>query len=378
MPYTVNLDSATTRAAAEADPDGFIDQYPRGTLAIDEIQRVPKLLLSIKNSLDSNRTPGRFVITGSSNIMRLRGAEESLAGRIQTLSLRGLSHGERNGVTEDFAAMAFSLTPRTGAQLTESTLSRSDYFRLCTTSSYPGLLGLSERQAGLWLDSYFHTVLSKDVSSVAAIRHSDRLPVLLEYFAAQGSMEVVNAHLARALNLSESTIPSYVDALEAVFLIDKLPAWGNNLARRSVSRPKVSLQDSGLAAHIAGLSAESVELDIASASTGGLMESFVASELWKQRTWSSVDYRMFHFRDRDGAEVDLILENRRRHIVGIEVKATTSISRKHFRGLEKLREVLGERFIAGIVLYTGKQALPFGDRLWAMPIASLWEPRLST
>lgn len=368
----VNLDSQVARASAEADPDAFADQYPSGTLAIDEIQRVPKLFLSIKNALEKDRRPGRFVITGSSNLATLKGAEESLAGRAQTLHMRGLSQGERRGVCEDFPRFVWTLDK--GAELREyPDYTRDDYLCMVQASGFPEVRDAAPRTLNRWLANYLDRVLTRDAQEVTGIQYPDRLRQLLEYIASLGTAEFVAAGISRAIDLPARTVPTYLDALASVYLVDVLPAWGTNLAKRAVSRPKVFLQDTGAAAYLAGVDAEAMSTDISSVLTGGLVESFVANELLKQSAWSTVDFRLFHFRDRAGREVDLVMENRRRDVVGIEVKATSTVKASHFKGLEYLRDQAGDRFRAGVVLYTGQAALPFGDRLWALPMASLWD-----
>lgn len=367
----VNLDDAASLAAAKGDPDAFVRQYPNGTLAIDEIQRAPELFRAMKGALEEDRRPGRFIITGSSNLSTLKGAEESLAGRAETLYLRGFSQGEMQGRVEDFARFAWSLAQ--SHPLPEvPVLSRSEYFTLVATSTFPGIADANRRRQERWIDAYTERVLSTDASELFGIHYPDRLVKLLNLIARSGTSEFVAAHVARELDLPERSLPSYVEALASVFLVDVLPAWGRNLRKRAVSKPKVFTQDPGLAAILAGVDARALEEQSLSALAGGLVEAFVATELLKQRTWSAKTFTLNHFRSSPGHEVDLVLEDRRQSVVGIEVKAAMSISQKDFKGLIFLRDQLGAQFQAGIVLHAGKQILPMGDRLWAMPISTLW------
>ncbi|WP_216609960.1 ATP-binding protein [Cellulosimicrobium protaetiae] len=368
----VNLDSAVDRAAAERDPDGFASQFPQGILAIDEIQRVPELLLALKNSLETDRRPGRFLITGSADLLTLRGSQESLAGRAETIALHGLSRGEIVGRAEDFARYLWSLPQtRSLADLPEWT--RRDYLELATRSSFPEVYDASERRRDQWLGNYVDRVLGKDTTDISGVQFPDRLGPLLRVLAAQNATEFAAAQISRLLDVPVRSVPAYVKALRDVFLVSQVPAWGNNLTARAVSRPKVILADTGLAAFLCGADVDGLERDISSTATGGLVEGLVVSELAKQRGWSAIDFSLNHYRDRDGNEVDVVLENRRRQVVGIEVKATVSVTGKHARGLEVLRDRVGDRFVAGVVLHTGTRALPFGDRIWALPIAALWE-----
>lgn len=364
----LNLDNAATLQAAQTDPDGFVRQFPEGVVAIDEIQRVPALLRAIKAALDEDRRPGRFIVTGSSNLMNLKGAEESLAGRAETLRLRGFSRGERKGITEDFAANAWNPHP----QLPASDFERIDYLRMITESSFPEIADATPRRRDRWVQAYVERVLTKDATDLYGIQYPDRLRVLLGKVASQGASEFVAAHIGRELNIPERSVPGYLDALKNVFLIDVLPAWGTNLTRRVISKPKVFLQDPATAASLVGVDAASLEMQISSSFTGGLLESFVATELLKQQEWSAIPFKLFHFRDSTGKEVDLVMESRNREVVGVEVKAAVSLQSKDFSGLRHLQKLAGERFRCGILLYAGKESLPMGPGLWAMPISALW------
>lgn len=364
----LNLDNAATLQAAQTDPDGFVRQFPEGVVAIDEIQRVPALLRAIKAALDEDRRPGRFIVTGSSNLMNLKGAEESLAGRAETLRLRGFSQGERKGITEDFAANAWNPHP----QLPASEFERIDYLRMITESSFPEIAEATPRRRDRWVQAYVERVLTKDATDLYGIQYPDRLRVLLGKIASQGASEFVAAHIGRELNIPERSVPGYLDALKNVFLIDVLPAWGTNLTRRVISKPKVFLQDPATAASLVGVDAASLEMQISSSFTGGLLESFVATELLKQQEWSAIPFKLFHFRDSTGKEVDLVMESRNREVVGVEVKAAVSLQGKDFSGLRHLQKLAGERFRCGILLYAGKESLPMGPGLWAMPISALW------
>lgn len=364
----LNLDNAATLQAAQTDPDGFVRQFPEGVVAIDEIQRVPALLRAIKAALDEDRRPGRFIVTGSSNLMNLKGAEESLAGRAETLRLRGFSRGERKGITEDFAANAWNPHP----QLPASDFERIDYLSMITESSFPEIAEATPRRRDRWVQAYVERVLTKDATDLYGIQYPDRLRVLLGKIASQGASEFVAAHIGRELNIPERSVPGYLDALKNVFLIDVLPAWGTNLTRRVISKPKVFLQDPATAASLVGVDAASLEMQISSSFTGGLLESFVATELLKQQEWSAVPFKLFHFRDSTGKEVDLVMESRSREVVGVEVKAAVSLQSKDFSGLRHLQKLAGKRFRCGILLYAGKESLPMGPGLWAMPISALW------
>lgn len=368
----VNLDDLAERGAAQADPDGFVSQYPQGTLAIDEVQRVPELLTSLKASVDRDRRPGRFIVTGSADLLSLRGAQESLAGRAQTVPLEAFSRDELDGQVADFAAFAWSL-PSIGTTDGHPDFTRRDYLEIATTPAFPEIHDRTRRAQERWLTGYTDRLLSKDSTDITGIHYPDRLATLLSVIAARNAGEFVAARVGREIDIPERTLPAYLQALRGVFLVRVIPGWSNNIANRSVSTPKVAVTDTGLAAHLAGVDVDGLERALSSTLTGGLLEGFVVGELAKQSAWSAKSTRMFHYRDDHSREVDIILEDRRRDIVGIEVKASSSPRPGDFKGLEYLRDRLGSRFVAGVVLHTGTRALPFGDRLWALPIATLWQ-----
>jgi predicted AAA+ superfamily ATPase len=251
-------------------------------------------------------------------------------------------------------------------------LSRRDYLSLCVTSAFPGIYNLTLRQQYRWLGNFVERILSKDAGDITGINHPDRLELLLQVLAAENSSETVAATMSRNIDIPERSIPTYIQALRQVFLVKQLPGWSSNTTKKAISRKKTTLVDVGLAAFLSGADVDGLERAISSTTTGGLVEGFVVGELSRQLSWSKIDAKLYHFRDSQKNEVDIVLENRKREIVGLEVKAATSIGKSDFKGLEFLRDAVGDRFVSGAVLYTGTNALPFGDRLWALPISTIW------
>ncbi len=221
-------------------------------------------------------------------------------------------------------------------------------------------------------------IVSRDARDVSRLPHLDRLLLLVRLLAANNSGELVKARIAAAAGIPETSLPAYLDLLETLYLIHQIPAWGNNLSARVTGRPKVALLDTGLAARLSNVTPVAMAPGAVSDVAGGLFEAFVAGELRRQLVWADADASLFHFRDRDGHEVDLIVEDADRNVAGIEVKASSSVGRDDFRGLTYLRDKLGGRFRLGVVLYTGHRALPFGDRLLALPLSAMWTPVGST
>ena len=366
----LSLDASATYNAALADPDAFVRQTD-GLLVVDEIQRAPALIRAMKDAVDEDRRPGRFLITGSANLLTIAGTQESLAGRAETVALYGLSQGEISGHREDFidrllGGDAEGLGSRAG------TLRRQDYLELVCAGSYPEALTREGRRRNAWFDNYVDRIVTRDARDLSRLAHLDRLPTLLRLLAANSSGELVKARVAQDAGIPETSLPGYLELLETLYLIQQLPAWGDNLTKRVVGRPKVSLLDTGLAARLNNVTPAAMAPGAVSDAAGGLLESFVAAEIRRQLVWAQTPARLFHFRDRDGLEVDLVIESDDRRAAGVEIKAAGSVNLHDFKGLTFLRDKLKSRFTLGVVFYTGTQALPFGDKLWALPYSALW------
>ena len=367
----LTLNNPPTLAAAKADPVSFVRQNPGGLLAIDEVQRAPELVLAIQDAVEEDRRPGRFLITGSANLMNLRGAHESLAGRAETVELFGLSQGELAGRVETFIDRLLAgdvLTVRSGT----FRLTRTEYAEIICAGSYPEPRQRFGTRRRTWFNNYLDRVLSRDAVDVSKLPHLSQLPSLLRLLAAQSSGELVLARVATDAGIPPSSLPAYVKLLEDLYLIHTLPAWGENLTRRETEKPKVALLDSGVVARLNNVTAEALGPDRVSVLAGDLFETFVAGELRKSLGWAERSASLFHFRTRDGVEVDIVVEDDDRNVAGIEVKASSSVNASDFKGLKFLQAKLGDRFSHGVVLYTGDKALPFGDRLTALPIQALW------
>jgi predicted AAA+ superfamily ATPase len=369
----VTFDNTTTLQAAREDPIGFAEQHRDGTLIIDEVQLFPQILRSIKLAVDTNRRPGRFIITGSADLLHISGANESLAGRAETVQLFPFSQGEMKGYREDFVATLLSTDIQTVFWQTEP-LRREDYAAIVAKGGYPEAVARDTRRQRAFFKNYLAGVLDHDAVNLSGLAHLDKLRLLFSLLSAQTSGELVKANLAKLVGIPESSIHAYLRLLGDLCLINELPAWGRNLSRRAIGRSKLCLNDTGLACFLNGKSAESLAGLPGSDAFGGLLESLAVVELLKQKAWSEADYSLYHFRDKDQREVDIVIELFDGRIIGLEVKATQTISRKHFAGLRRLRELLGDSFIAGIVLYTGNESLPFGNRLCALPLSTLWRP----
>lgn len=361
-----NLDSAEARAAAEVDPSGFVDSPD--VLVIDEIQRVPELLLAIKERVDTDPRPGRFLLTGSARVLGLRALPDTLPGRTETVELWPFSQGEIDGSPDGFIDAVFDgPTPRHS-----STVSRADYAERVVRGGFPEAVARTRAdRRERFFDSYVGDLIARDVSQLSEIERPAQMRALLGLLAARsGNLLVANA-LSSDLQVSARTVHRYLSLLEEVYLIKRIPAWARNVSARAVGTPKLAFVDSGVAANL--LDADARSLLRPGGPFGPLLEGFVAMELARQIGWSQRRVELSHYRTKDGTEVDIVLEDRRGRVVGIEVKAATTVRADDFRGLRHLADRLGPDLIAGIVLHTGTQTLSFGPRMRAMPLSSLWE-----
>jgi predicted AAA+ superfamily ATPase len=364
-----DLDRAQDRAAALADPVGFVDSP--GLLVIDEIQRAPELLLAIKATVDDDTRPGRFLLTGSSRLFGMTAAPDALPGRMETIELWPFSQGEIDDEPDGFIDAVFALGP---GLRHESAVSRADYAARIVRGGLPEAVSRTDaRRRGRFLDAYIQALIDRDVRQLSDIQHKGELRKLVRLLAARSGTIISAGSLESALGLTRPTISRYLQALDEIFLVKQIPGWSRNLGTRATSAPKMIFVDSGIAANEVAVDARALLRP--GAPFGPLLESFVLSELARQLTWSTELADLYHYRDHSKFEVDAVLENRRGQVVGIEVKAASTVGADDFRGLRRLADRLGDDFIAGVVLYTGTATLPFGDKLRAVPVSALWQVR---
>lgn len=360
----INLDDATYRRAAREDPVGLVRDVD-GAI-IDEIQRAPELMLAVKASVDANRRPGRFIITGSANLLTLHSVQDSMAGRIEVLPLLPLSQDE----IADQGPAHFLDRLFAGDRFTEPTRA-PDLIERVLTGGFPDVIARrtpARRQD--WLVAYATAIATHDVADIAHIERAATIPRLLRLVASLNGQLLNATDLGSRLGIDRKTALRYLQLIEQIFVVRTLSAWSTNPAKRLVKAPKLHFVDSGLAAALTGITAQRLQVD--RGPLGPLLESFVLSELDRQCTWSAGRYYFSHFRDKDGAEVDIVIESQHGAVAGIEVKAAASVGPRDFAGLTRLAAAAGDRFAGGIVLYDGASSLPFGDGKRAVPIAALW------
>jgi len=363
------LDEAAVREAASTDPTAFV--HHDGLLIIDEVQRVPDLLLAIKHEVDVIDTrPGRFLLTGSARLFALHQIPDLLPGRAETIELWPLSQGEIDREADGFVDAAF----RQGSALTvaRSDLRRADYLARALQGGYPEALRRADGgRRARFFESYIADLIARDVRQISQIERPADLRRLLNMLAASIASPAVPATFASRMQLPASTVKRYVDLLELLFIVRRIPAWSTNLTTRAVATPKLIAVDSGLAGHLAGLTLK--RANHVAAPVGPLVENFVLGELARQLSWAEEPVRLYHYRDRDQYEVDAVLERASGEIVAIEVKAAETVRAEDFKGIRRLQRRIGNQLIAGFVLYAGGQPLSFGDRLRALPISALWQ-----
>jgi hypothetical protein len=363
----VTFDNEAVREAARRDPLGFVEGLPRHTI-LDEVQRVPEIFPSLKAAIDERRTAGRYILTGSANVLFVPHLAESLAGRMGILRLHPLAQCEllakRPRFIETLLGGGFRtrLTDRLGPALAHRIVG----------GGYPEALARrtpARRRA--WYRDLVETQIQRDVRDIARIHSLDALPRLLALAASYTAQLLNVSDLAAPFQMTRQTIHDYVTVLERIFLLDRLPPWHRNRLSRVVKTSKLHMGDTGLACALLGIDA--VALSSQRDRLGPLLETFVVQELRRQASWLPDPVDFFHYRDRDDFEVDIVLERGGAAIAGVEVKAGASVTDADFRGLRKLRAAAGQQFASGVVLYDGASAARFDENLFAVPLRVLWE-----
>ncbi len=365
----LTFDDPGALAAAKGDPNGFVAGLnPRVTL--DEVQHVPELFPVIKAAIDRKRQSGRFLLTGSANAILLPKLSESLAGRMEAITVWPFSQGEINGTKETFIDAMFSRrsTAWTGKPVT---VRREELLETVLAGGYPVAIArhnASRRNA--WFQSYIMTILQRDIRDLANIADLTAVPRLLSVVAARAGGLLNFADLSRTMGLPQTTLKRYFALLESTFVVQMLRPWATNLGQRVIQTPKVYLNDTGLLSYLLGITAGRLRTEGTLA--GAALENFVLMELRKQSAWSATKPEIFYWRTASGQEVDLVLEDRMGRLAGVEVKAAATLNGSDVRGLQALATAAGKKWVRGVVLYTGTEVIPFADNLHGVPIARLW------
>lgn len=364
-PY-ITLDDAGALNAAKTDPVGFVRGINRAV--IDEVQRAPELMLAIKESVDRDDAPGRFLLTGSANLATVPAIADSLAGRMAVIQLLPFAQSEIHSTPGRLLDRLFSGDePAAG----ENVVLGNDLVEIVLRGGYPEVLRRATPARRIaWLEDYVALILDRDVRDIANIEQLDRLPRLLDVLAEHAGQLVNHSSFGAALGLSSVTAQKYVSILERLFLIRTLTPWSNNRLSRLIKTPKLHFLDTGLLATLREDEGDALREN--RSRFGALLESFVVSELLKLASWSERRLSFSHYRTKDQDEVDVVIEDRRGRIVGIEVKASATVRSEDFRGLRQLQDAVGDRFVRGLVLHDHDRVTPFGEKLQAAPLSILW------
>jgi predicted AAA+ superfamily ATPase len=361
----LTMDDQLTLLSAREDPVGMVRSLDRAV--IDEIQRAPELLLAIKKSVDEDRRPGRFLLTGSANLMALPTVADSLAGRMETLSLLPLSQseiGSRSGnwIDSAFAGQILEAEhPALGSDLIERVL----------RGGYPEAISrASAKRRVTWARQYIDAIIQRDVHDVAGIEKLDQLPRFLRALAQTAGQMCNYTQLGAQVGLDGKTASRYIGLFEQMYLLKRIDVWARNRLNRVVKTPKLQFIDSGLLTALLNLNNEEVQRD--RTRFGNVLETFVFGELLKHASTAEGDYHLLYYRDAAKFEVDVVIENGAGLIVGVEVKASATVKERDLRGLKKLASLAGRQFKMGVLLYDGVETMPLGDGIWAAPLSTLW------
>ncbi len=361
----LTLDDDVTLLAAREDPAGLVRSLDRAV--IDEIQRAPELLPAIKKSVDEDRRSGRFLLTGSASLMVLPKVTESLAGRMETVTLLPLSQSEIHGETTNWLDNVFAgripeaAVPVVGDSMVE----------IVVKGGYPEALARhTPRRRTAWCRQYVDAIIQRDVRDIADIEKQDQLPRFLRALSQMAGQLCNYTKLGGQVGLDSKTAAKYMGVLEHMFLTKRIEPWTDNRLSRIVKTPKLQFIDSGLLAALGGFSAISSPGD--RTRFGHFLESFVFGELLKHATTADNDYHICYYRDHDKIEVDYVVEDTAGFLAGVEVKAAATVKENDLKGIRRLANAAGTKWICGIILYDGNITLPLGKNIWAAPLSSLW------
>ena len=359
------LDRPSDLAGARHDPETFVRHG--GLLVIDEIQRAPEIVLPIKAQVDLDNRPGQYLITGSARLLGMRALPDSLIGRSETIELWPFSQGEIDGTPDDFVRQVFAEQP---ASWPRSETGREEYLERAVRGGYPEAVRRAPERRNRWFGAYINALIDRDVMQLSEIQRRDDLHRLLRLLASRPASPLAVANIASDLGVPKTTVERYLVLFEEVFLVKRIPPWSTSATARATHQRKLVFVDSGLAAHLSARGLARLQRDASLA--GALLENFVLSELGRQLSWNDEQATLHHYRDRDGREIDAILEHGDGRVVAIEVKASSTVDGNDFRHIRHLRRLIGDRLVGGYVLYTGAESVPFGDNLYALSIDHLW------
>ena len=360
------LDDGTLREAAENDPQGFVKRNVK-TLIIDEVQRVPPLLSAIKKAVDEDISYGQYLLTGSTNIQSLPTVNESLAGRIAKIRLRPLAQGEIERTTPSFFDSAFNQSFSSSS----TNYDRDAILEVAFRGGFPEPMLLQDRGRKRWHTDYVNAILERDLKEIARIHRKNAMRELVHTLAAWSGKFMDLSAIGSGLSIQRSTIESYINALETLYLVERVYPWIKTDYARVGKQSKLFMVDSGLMTSLLSWKMDQVRLD--SDRSGKLIETFAFNEIMAQIDASDGRYELFHYRDREKREIDFLIEREDDALLAIEIKAGSAVTKRDFTHLRWFQKNLAKKqLFIGIILYTGEHPASFGDNLWAVPFGLLW------
>jgi predicted AAA+ superfamily ATPase len=363
----VTLDDATTRAAVDADPTGFVASLPR-PVVLDEAQRSAPLLLAIKEAVDRDTTPGQFLLTGSANILTAPRIHDALTGRTEIITLWPFAQSELERTGTNFVDRLFRAEI---PAITGATVGRDAFVERAIKGGYPEAVTRTARRRQRWFESYIESVITRDLRELADIRRLEAVPSLVRLIAGQAANLFKAETMSSDLSITTKTVQTYTELLETVFLVKRVKAWRASIGKREVTTPKIYIVDSGLLAYLLGADEARARRD--DQVTGMLYENFVAMEIARLLDWAETSATQYHYRDRSsGDEIDIVLESRAGEIACLECKAAATVKPADYRAIAKLRDARGDQFVAGAVIYSGAETRPLTEKIWAIPVSALW------
>ena len=374
----ITLDDESVLAAIENDPGGQLESLTAGLdtepLIIDEVQRSKGLVLAIKKTVDGNRRKGQFILTGSSNIFTSIKVADSLAGRMRVLKLWPLTVSEiRKRNPSAILKWALQPAPKLAALPTPEKTDRQGYIDIILRGGFPEIFPLEAEERQEYYRDYVDAIIDRDVADILPVRKTDALRRLINQLAVRTAMELNLSEICELVGVQRNTLGQYLDVLSRLSVVGRLGAWTSGESRREVKNAKSHFIDTGVACALRRLTSESFHADMNPAALGGLMESFVYSELVRSAPYQGQDFRFYHWRDSRGREIDILAESATR-LIGIEVKASTTVSPQDFKHLRWFAEKGpgATRGITGLVFYLGQEKLSFGNSTFALPVSTLW------
>ena len=363
----ITLDDQSQLNIIKDDPVGFIRNLPQERVVIDEVQRLPELFSAIKQAVDENRIPGKFILTGSANALLLPKLSDSLAGRMESISLMTLSEYEINQTKPVFLNKLLQQQ----APVTKQVRIRDYLLDRLVTGCFPEALSRKTHQRSYaWYSNYVQNLIQRDVRDISDIQHPELMAKLMNVIMCHSGQLINFSDLGNKVKLDGVTVKKYIALLEQLFLVKKLPAWHSSEYKRLVKMPKIHAVDTGMMCAVRGLNKQKLMNN--PMLIGPLLETFVFNELCKQAVWIDEPLYFYHYRDKNQVEVDIIIETGCGDYIAIEIKASASLSAKDFAGLKKFKSITKQKFKFGILLYDGDHTNCFGDNLFAVPIAALW------